>query len=92
MYYVLLYDYSDDVLERRPVFRDEHLGMLRELNARGIVPLAGAWDEPVDGAAIVFKTDDTSVIQDFVDSDPYFRNGLVKSWRIRKWSVVIGGE
>ena len=38
MYYVLLYDYSDDVLERRPPFRDEHLGMLRELNARGIVP------------------------------------------------------
>ncbi len=92
MYYVLLYEYVADVLERRPPFRNEHLALLRELNSRGIVTLAGAWDEPVDGAAIIFHTDDTSVIDEFIAADPYIRQGLIASWRIRKWSVVIGGE
>ena len=92
MYYILIYEYVADVLERRPAHRNEHLGLLRELNERGVVPIAGAYDDPVDGASIVFRTDDTSVIDDFVAKDPYIKNGLVASWRIRKWNVVIGGD
>jgi uncharacterized protein YciI len=30
------------------------------------------------------------VIERFIDSDPYVRNGLVISWTIRPWTVVIG--
>ncbi len=92
MYYALLYDYVGDVLERRPLYRDEHLSMLRDLHAQGVIPLAGAWDDPVDGAAIVFRADNTGVIEEFVAADPYVRNGLVASWRVRRWNVVIGGE
>jgi hypothetical protein len=52
--------------------------------------MAGALVEPVDGALFVFTTDDRSVVENFVASDPYVREGLVTAWRIRPWNVVIG--
>jgi len=51
--------------------------------------MAGALAEPVDGAVLVFTTDDRSVVEDFVAKDPYVREGLVTAWRIRPWNVVI---
>jgi uncharacterized protein YciI len=45
---------------------------------------------PVDGAALVFKVDNLSVVEDFVNNDPYVQNGLITSWKIRDWMVVIG--
>jgi uncharacterized protein YciI len=32
------------------------------------------------------------VAEDFARADPYVRNGLVTRWRVREWSVVIGGD
>ncbi len=54
--------------------------------------LAGAFADPVDGAALVFQADDASVVEAFVAADPYVREGLVTNWRIRPWTVVIGGD
>ena len=92
MYYVLLYDYAEDVAQRRGPFRDEHLGLLTRLHGEGQVALAGAWVDPLDGAAIVFKAASPKVVEEFVAADPYVVNGLVTRWRIREWNVVIGGE
>jgi len=44
----------------------------------------------VDGAALVFKADDRSVVEDFVRNDPYVKNGLITDWKIREWTVVTG--
>jgi hypothetical protein len=41
---------------------------------------------------LVFKVDDPSKIENFVKTDPYVTDGIVKQWRIRPWNVVIGGE
>lgn len=91
MYSLLFYDYVDNIVERRAPFRDEHLALAREIHERGVLLMAGALVEPVDGAALVFKTDDRSVVEGFVARDPYVREGLVTSWRIRSWNVVLGG-
>jgi uncharacterized protein YciI len=91
MYYILFYDYVDDVLERRAAFREEHLGMARESHQRGELVYGGALADPVDQAVLVFKVDNPSKIEEFVAADPYVKNGLVKEWRIRPWTVVIGG-
>jgi uncharacterized protein YciI len=53
--------------------------------------MAGALTDPVDGAALVFTTEDRSVAERFAEKDPYVKRGLVKEWRVRKWNVVIGG-
>ena len=90
VYYALLYDVVDDYLERRAQFRDEHLGLARAAHERGDLVLAGAWADPADGALLVWNTDDRAVVERFAENDPYVRNGLVASWRVREWTVVIG--
>lgn len=92
MYYLLLYDVVEDYVNRRAPFRDEHLKLARQAFARGELVLAGAFSEPVDGAALVFRTDDGSVPERFAREDPNVKNGLVTRWRVRGWNVVVGGE
>ena len=53
--------------------------------------LAGAFDPP-DGALLVFRAESASEVEAFARADPYVRNGLVTSWRVRPWTVVVGGE
>ncbi len=89
---MLLYDLVDDYMERRPQFREEHLKLAREAKERGELLLAGAYADPPDGAALVFHADDESVVKEFVDRDPYVREGLVQRWAIRQWTVVIGDQ
>ncbi len=89
MYYALTYDVVDDYLERRGAFRDEHLALARAAHERGDLLLAGAFADPADSALLVWSADDLSVVEEFVASDPYVTNGLVASWRIREWTVVI---
>ncbi|MBV9060233.1 MAG: hypothetical protein JO296_02780 [Pseudonocardiales bacterium] len=90
MYSLLFYDYVDDIAERRAPFREAHLALAREMHERGVLLMAGALVEPLDGAVLAFVTDDRSIVENFVAQDPYVREGLVTSWRIRSWNVVIG--
>ncbi len=90
MYWLLFYDYVDDIEERRGPFRDEHVALIREAHEDGSLLMAGALAEPVDGAVFVFTTDEHSVVEDYVSKDPYVREGLVTAWRIRPWHVVTG--
>jgi uncharacterized protein len=89
-YYLLEYALVDDYLARRTAFREAHLTLAREAHRRGDLILAGALAEPADRAVLVWRTDDRSVVERFADGDPYVQNGLVTSWTIRPWTVVIG--
>jgi uncharacterized protein len=89
-YYLLEYALIDDYVARRAAFREAHLALAREAQRRGDLILAGALAEPNDRAVLVWRTDDSSVVERFIDGDPYVRNGLVISWTIRPWTVVIG--
>ena len=92
MYHMLLYEVADDFINRRAPFREEHLGIVREAQERGELFMAGALTDPVDGAALVFKTDDRAVAERFAENDPYVKRGLVENCKVRQWAVVIGGE
>jgi uncharacterized protein YciI len=92
MWWLLLYDVVDDYLSRRPAFREEHLALASAAHERGELVLAGAFADPADGAVLVFRGPDRAVAEDFARADPYVRNGLVTTWRVREWSVVIGGD
>ena len=92
MHTILFYDVVDDYVERRAQFRAEHLELGRQAQTRGELVLAGALAEPVDGAVLVFRGESADAAVAFAKADPYVKNGLVKAWRIRKWSTVIGGE
>jgi uncharacterized protein YciI len=87
---LLEYQLVEDYVERRAQYRQDHLSLAREAHGRGELVLAGALRDPVDRALLVWATDDPSVVETFVGSDPYVRNGLVTSWSIRPWTVVVG--
>jgi len=88
MHYVLLYEVVDDYLERRGAFRAEHLGLARAALDRGELLAGGAFAEPADGAMLVFRT--PGAAEAFAPADPYVRSGIVTSWKVRKWNVVVG--
>ena len=90
MHLALIYKLVDDYLDRRPPLRDEHLALARAAHERGDLALAGAFNDPADRALLVWSTEDEDVVRRFVEADPYVRDGLVKSWEIRRWNVVIG--
>ncbi|HEX6595525.1 MAG TPA: YciI-like protein [Acidimicrobiales bacterium] len=92
MYWLLFYDYVDGIAERRGPFRDAHLALAREAQDAGTLLAAGALADPLDGAVFVFRADDASVVEAFVGKDPYVKAGLVTGWRVRRWTVVVGGE
>lgn len=92
MYWLLFYDVVDDFVERRALLREAHLELARSSNRRGFLVLAGAYDDPADGALLVFRADDRAVVEQFVRDDPYVREGLVTRWTIRRWNVVVGHD
>jgi uncharacterized protein YciI len=92
-YFVLRYDaVVDDYVNRRVPFRADHLRLLREAHARGEVVLAGAVGDVPDGALIIFRSASAQAAEAFARADPYVTNGLVLSWRVQPWNVVVGGS
>lgn len=90
MYFALMYDVADDYLERRAAFRPEHLALAQAAAARGELVLAGAFSDPADAALLIFEGEDAAVAESFAKADPYVANGLVRAWRVRPWTVVVG--
>ncbi len=88
-YFAVFYHYVPDYMTRRGQFRDEHLKLARAAHDRGELILGGAFSDPADGALIVFRAADKSIVENFVRTDPYVINGLVARWDIRPWTVVI---
>lgn len=91
-YYLLLYDVVDDYVSRRAPHREEHLRLAREAHECGELILAGALADPADRAVFVFRGPDASPAERFAASDPYVIRGLVRRWKVRPWTVVIGGD
>jgi uncharacterized protein len=90
-YFALFYqELVEDYVAKRAAHRDAHLKLAREFHSHGELLLAGAFANPVDGALLIFRAADASVVEKFVKMDPYVRSGLVKRWQIREWSVVVG--
>ncbi len=89
-YFVLQYDYIENVVEKRAPLREAHLKLARAAHARGELLLGGALADPVDTGLLVFRVDDRAVVERFVAADPYVKGGIVKAWRVRPWTVVIG--
>ena len=90
MHYLLFYDVAPDYLERRAAFRADHLALARQAHARAELVLAGALADPADGAVLLFRGSSPAVAASFAEADPYVRNGLVQSWRVREWTTVVG--
>ena len=92
MHYLLFYEVVPDYVERRALFRAEHLTLARAAQARGELILGGALAGPVDGAVLLFRGAGPEVAERFAAADPYVTNGLVTRWRVRMWTTVVGAD
>lgn len=54
--------------------------------------MAGALADPADGAVLVFQGEGIQVAEAFAYNDPYVKNGLIREWYVRPWTVVVGGK
>ena len=88
--FLLEYDLVTDYIERRAEFREAHLALATEAAQRGQLVLGGALADHPDRALLVWRVADRAIIDEFVRGDPYVINGLVRSWSIRPWNVVVG--
>jgi uncharacterized protein YciI len=92
MHFLLIYDLAPDYLERRGECRNEHLKLAWEAEQRGELVIAGALAEPADTAVLLFTGDSPDAAERFARTDPYVTQGLVKSWRVRPWTTVVGKD
>ena len=90
MHWILFYDVVDDYMERRQPFRADHLAKARAAHEAGDLVMAGALADPPDGAVLVFRGESPDAAEEFAMADPYVREGIVRQWRVRRWTVVVG--
>lgn len=89
-HFLLFYDADDDYVEKRAPFRSLHLQAAWAAQARGELVLGGGLADPVDGSLLLFRAETRDVAEAFARADPYVTNGVVKSWRVREWTTVVG--
>jgi uncharacterized protein YciI len=87
--HLLIYDYVPDIAERRGPHRDAHLALLRRWKDAGRVVMAGAMGDPPSGGVIVLRIGDPAEAEALLEEDPYVTAGLVASWRVEPWNVVV---
>lgn len=92
MHFLLFYEFVPGYVERRPPYRAEHLSRAWASQERGELVLAGAYADPADGAALLFKGDSPAVAERFAREDPYVKAGLVARWQVRSWTTVVGAD
>jgi hypothetical protein len=85
---LLLYEYVEDMADRRGPYREAHLERIRNEQEAGHVTLAGALGDPPSGGAFVFKGVGRDHVERFVEDDPYGHAGLITSWRVESWNLV----
>jgi uncharacterized protein len=90
VHYLLFYEVVDNYAERRTPFRAAHLEYATRAVGRGELVLGGAFANPIDGTALLFKGSSPAIAEAFATSDPYVVNGLVTKWRVREWTTVVG--
>jgi uncharacterized protein YciI len=92
VHFLLIYDLAPDYLARRGEFRNEHLRLAWDAQQRGEIVIAGALADPADQAVLLFIGDSPDAAERFARADPYVTHGLVKQWRVRPWTTVIGRD
>ena len=87
--FILEYVYVADILEKRTPYRPDHIKLAEDYNKEKLIISGGPFNPPT-GAVFVFSAEGKETVEEFVAKDPYVAAGLVSSFSIREWNVVIG--
>jgi uncharacterized protein YciI len=87
-HHLLLYEYVENMSERRVPHREAHLAHIARAQEAGQIVMAGALGAPPTGGAMVFRGVSAEQVEAWADADPYGRAGLIRSRRIEPWTLV----
>jgi uncharacterized protein YciI len=87
--YLVTTKYVPNADERRKPYREAHLAYNRDLKIRGKVVMAGALQDPLDSAVIVYKAEGPGEVIAHLSHDPYAQNGIWQEIRVREWALAI---
>jgi uncharacterized protein len=86
--HVLLYDPAPDVLSKAPAHYPAHKARLDDFHARGTLLMVGTFGDPqAEGSMAIFTT--RAAAEEFVEGDPFVRNGVVRAWHLREWNEIL---
>jgi uncharacterized protein YciI len=88
--FMLTYAYVPDMERRRQTYRAAHLANLEAAHDRGFLKFAGAFTDPVDGAILLFEADNAGQVFEWIATDPYNHDGLIRTATVRELTVAIG--
>jgi len=84
--HLLVYEYVEDMAERRAPHRDAHLAQIQRYHLDGRLVIAGGIGVPVHGGLLAFR--EAADAEAFAAEDPYKAAGLITGSRIEPWAVV----
>ena len=88
MKYVMTYRAVVDFMPLAQQHYPAHAARVDEFAGRGELLMVGTFDEPMDGAAMgVFTSREAA--EQFIEGDPFVRNGVVAEWSVRPWNEVL---
>ncbi len=86
--YVMWGSYCENVLERRTPHREAHLeGLTRQKQAGELITLG-----PTEDLSMVFgiyEAPDEATVRQWVEADPYWKNGIWTEYQVRAWIQVF---
>jgi len=85
-YYLVLYEYPSDILEKRKPFREQHLKLSDSYKSQGHIILSGPFD-PISGAALIFHVESRETVEKFLSEDPYVLNKVTTRCIVHKMEV-----
>lgn len=89
----LEYEYAattfEELVAKRAPLRAAHLALAEAWRTSGRLVLGGAFSEPPLGGLLIFRGD-RAAAEAFAAADPYVSGGVVRTWRARPWTVVVG--
>jgi uncharacterized protein YciI len=84
--HLLIYEYVEDIVERRGPHRDAHVELIREYLADGRCVIAGALGAPIHGGLLAFR--EAADAEAFAAADSFMTAGLIVSSRVEPWALV----
>lgn len=90
--YVYAAGSMEELVALRAPHRPAHLEHATSWAKSGRLALGGAYGDLPPGGLLVFRGATVEEVRAFAEADPYVTSGVVRSWSVRPWTVVVEGE
>ncbi|HEO64375.1 MAG TPA: hypothetical protein ENI73_00745 [Spirochaetes bacterium] len=88
MLFVIIAVDAHDSIEKRPLYREEHLKRLERLNDEGKLLMAGPFTD-TSGSLIIIDAPSLEEAKEFARTDPFYLNGVYASVDVKPFKKVL---